>query len=105
MSDVADETYLGYTSSASPLLLWLTVSADWHSGDKHQFAAFVKDFKHPYGGESDDQVAALYVLGDDGPKDAVWSVQRVPSMESVGLLSVRCDAYDVDVIKEIQGWV
>jgi hypothetical protein len=102
MSDVAEETYLGYTSTSSPLLLWLTVNADWHSGDKHEFAAFLKHF-HADGDDTDLAVAVLYVLGDDGPKEARFIVS--PGEWAPVILTVICAAYDVNVTKEIQNWV
>jgi len=106
MEGIAEETYLGYTSTTSPLLLWLTVSADWHSGDKHQLAAFLKEFKHPYGGESDNQIAAVYVLGDDGPKEATWTLMPDVQFAKPARADLRiiCAEYDVDALKEIPNW-
>ena len=104
--EIYDETHLGSTHPGNPLLLWLTVSADYHSGDKHDFAAYLKEFKHPYGGEDDNKVVALYVLGDDGPKAATWGVAPYAPYAAAGWgdLTITCAEYDVEVIKRIPGW-
>lgn len=101
---VDEGTYLGSHTPAAPLLLWLTVNADYHSGDAHEFATFLKAHKDPYGGEDDDKVAALYVLGDDGPREATWAL-TLPRQSMGATLTVDCAEYGVDVTKEITNWI
>lgn len=102
-----DDIHLGSSTPASPLLLWLTTSAEYYSGDKHQLAEYLRGLRElSDAGNDDDKIAALYVLGEDGPKEAQWAITPHGTTEGdAASLTVTEDTYDVSVLRHLPDWV
>lgn len=93
-----DELWNNPTNKPNPLLLWLTINADYCAGHMYDFAAAAVEARDlPDDVGSEDKIVDVHVLGPDGPKLASFTVRDAAPQLIGFVVRVVCPHYELDV--------